>query len=131
MSTRIPVEIRRLKKLLPEKEVGSGLLIRLSDDSEHILNSEILRRFCPCAECQERRGDTSHAKPLSGGGRAMLRVVKSTIDSETDLTAIFAVGQYAIGLRWDDGHDSGIFSFDYLDTLISRKDDLLNASCLS
>jgi DUF971 family protein len=41
-------------------------------------------------------------------------VIESTIAEETDLREIWGVGQYALGMRWGDGHDSGIYTFTYL-----------------
>ncbi len=41
-------------------------------------------------------------------------VVEATLDQELTLQEIWGVGQYAIGLRWGDGHDSGIYTFEYL-----------------
>ena len=33
---------------------------------------------------------------------------------------ITSIGNYAIGVDWSDGHNSGIYSFDYLRTLGER-----------
>jgi len=96
-----------------QRQGSTGLSITWRDGGTSVLSSEQLRRACPCAECKEKRGDTSHAKPLSGRRRA-LTVIESTIAEETDLREIWGVGQYALGMRWGDGHDSGIYTFSYL-----------------
>jgi ATP-binding protein involved in chromosome partitioning len=93
-----------------------GLDITWSDGEVQGLSSTTLRQLCPCAECKEKRGDSSHAKPLSPKKRA-LRIVESSIDEELRLTQVWAVGNYAIGMRWGDGHDSGIYTFEYLRSL--------------
>jgi DUF971 family protein len=96
------------------KRTGSnGVRISWSDGYVQELSSKVLRTQCPCAECRERRGDGSHEKPLTGKKRS-LSVIQNTIDEQLDLSAIWGVGQYAIGIRWGDGHDSGIYTFDYL-----------------
>lgn len=100
-----PTEIRRTGT--------SGLAIKWGDGSSSSLSSEVLRRECPCAACKEKRGDTTHAKPLTGKKRS-LSIVENTIEQETSLEEIWAVGQYALGIRWADGHDSGIYPFELL-----------------
>ncbi len=104
----LPTEIRR--------NGSTGLNITWRDGSSYEIPSEKLRKACPCAECKEKRGDTSHSKPLTGKKRA-LAIVEHTIDKEIELTEIWGVGQYALGIRWGDGHDSGIYTFDYLRSL--------------
>ncbi len=104
----IPREIKR--------QGPNGLSISWSDGTTSHLSSERLRKECPCAECKEKRGDTTHAKPLTGKKRS-LTIVESTVAEETDLKEIWGVGQYALGIRWGDGHDSGIYTFEYLKSL--------------
>ncbi len=96
-----------------KKTGSSGIAVRWADGSISELSSEILRRRCPCAACREKRGDDSHAKPLTGKKRSLM-IVESNLQQELELQQIWGVGQYAIGLRWGDGHDSGIYTFEYL-----------------
>jgi DUF971 family protein len=56
-----------------------------------------LRGWCPCASCQGH-----------GGDRRFLSF------PDARLSDIHAVGNYAIGLRWHDGHDTGIYAYTYL-----------------
>lgn len=42
-----------------------------------------------------------------------LMVVEHTLEESTDLQDIWQVGNYAIGIRWKDGHDNGIYTFDF------------------
>jgi DUF971 family protein len=53
-------------------------------------------------------------------------VVEATLDQELTLQEIWGVGQYAIGLRWGDGHDSGIYTFEYLRELSDLVQDNLS-----
>ena len=102
-----PTEIKRAG--------SSGLHISWSDGRRDALPGEFLRRNCPCAACKELRGDTSHSKPLTGKKpKKSLMVIENTIETETSLQQIWGVGQYALGMSWGDGHDSGIYTFDYL-----------------
>jgi DUF971 family protein len=67
----------------------------------------------PCVATAPARGDTSHAKPLTGRKRS-LTVLESSLSQELELQQIWGVGNYAIGITWGDGHDSGIYTFEYL-----------------
>ena len=42
------------------------------------------------------------------------------------ITGVDAVGNYALRFRFDDGHDSGIYSFEYLAELGQHQDELWN-----
>ena len=95
---------------------SAGLLITWSDGVQSELSSEQLRRNCPCAGCREMRGDDSHAKPLTGKKRS-LTVIQSSLQQELELVEVWGVGQYAVGIRWADGHGSGIYTFDHLRAL--------------
>jgi DUF971 family protein len=104
--THTPTEIRR--------DAKAGLTISWRDGTTTQLSTELLRRECPCASCKEKRGDTSHSKPLTSKKKKSLAIIESSIEQELDLKEIWGIGQYALGLRWGDGHDSGIYPFTYL-----------------
>ena len=109
---RHPVEIRRI---LPEEAPDHGAVdIRWSDGAAIRVPNEILRRACPCATCLEHRGVSQHAKPLTPKKSSLLNVVKATLDESLRLSEIWPVGNYAVGLRWADGHDTGIYTYDLL-----------------
>ncbi len=97
--------------------VGKGIEIVLNNGEIKKIDSLVLRENCPCASCSERRGDSSHDAPLSGkpaAGRALLKVVKSSITEEANITKIWNIGNYALGMRYSDGHDSGIYTYKFL-----------------
>ena len=100
-----PIEIKRAP--------GVGIEINWSDGSSASISNETLRRNCPCATCREQRGDDTHAKPLTGKKKAFA-IVESSLSDEISLVQIWAVGQYAIGFSWQDGHDTGIYSYKLL-----------------
>ena len=105
---RRPVEIKRLSE--------QGLKISWSDGAEVTLSAETLRKNCPCAGCRESRGDTSHASPLIPKKRG-LNVIQNTKEESLKIESIWAVGNYALGIKWGDGHDDGIFSYELLSGL--------------
>jgi DUF971 family protein len=49
-------------------------------------------------------------------------VIQNTIEEQIDLKEIWAIGQYALGMRWGDGHDSGIYPFSLLFELGQRSE---------
>jgi DUF971 family protein len=61
-----------------------------------------LRQSCPCAGC---RGQREHGRdpwtPRPGKDQP------SILDAEL-------VGAWGISIRWDDGHDTGIYAWEYL-----------------
>ncbi|MGE0311775.1 MAG: gamma-butyrobetaine hydroxylase-like domain-containing protein [Lautropia sp.] len=73
------------------------------------LSFEFLRVNSPSAEV---RGH--------GPGQETLQVGKRDVD----ITAVDPVGNYAIQPRFSDGHDTGIYSWDYLHHLAMRRDAL-------
>lgn len=88
----------------------SALLeLTYADGKVYELTAEMLRVFSPSAEVK------GHGK-----GQEVLQTGKSNVG----LTGIEAMGHYAIRLSFDDGHDSGIFSWDYLYQLATHKEQL-------
>jgi DUF971 family protein len=75
------------------------LELRYADGSHYQLSCEFLRVFSPSAEV---RGH--------GRGQEVLQTGTLTVE----IRDIIAVGNYAIQLVFDDGHDSGIYSWRYL-----------------
>ena len=75
------------------------LEVEYEDGAVHQLPCEYLRVYSPSAEV---RGH--------GPGEEVLQLGKE----EVNITAIEPVGNYAIQLEFDDGHNSGIYSWDTL-----------------
>ncbi len=75
------------------------LEIRFEDGLHCELPCEYLRVYSPSAEV---RGH--------GPGQEVLQTGKETVN----ITAIEPVGRYAVKLVFDDGHDSGLYSWDIL-----------------
>ena len=75
------------------------LEVGYADGSCYQLPCEYLRVYSPSAEV---RGH--------GGGERLLVGGKSKVN----ISAIEPVGRYAVRLRFDDGHDTGLYSWDIL-----------------
>ena len=65
-----------------------------------------LRAVCPCVLCQG--GHENMGRP------ADKLLLQRAQDDALNLETITPVGTYAVQLRWNDGHDSGIYTWDYL-----------------
>ncbi len=74
--------------------------ITWADGHQSLYPHEILRGFCPCASCQGHSGR-----------------IRFVPEGNLELRDIEQVGNYALGLAWADGHNSGIYSFRYLRAL--------------
>ena len=60
-----------------------------------------LRRDCPCAQCVNEWTGERTLKP-------------EAIADEVEINDLAIVGRYALNFRWSDGHETGIYSFQYL-----------------
>ncbi len=70
-----------------------------------------LRRHCPCAPCVEGR-----EKQAEDSGLHMITAAE--MGATDEVLAVHPVGRYAIQIRWNDGHDTGIYTYDYLRQLV-------------
>ncbi|MEM7681986.1 MAG: DUF971 domain-containing protein [Planctomycetota bacterium] len=84
-----------------------GLTVRWSDGRVSIYPVAYLRRMSPSAETRQQR-EQQAANPLA--------VLKSAPVSAAELRADSAelVGNYAVRIRFSDGHDTGLYAWDYL-----------------
>lgn len=85
---------------------SEGLELHWKDGSKSFFPIAMLRRMSPSADARALR-DALAANPLT--------VIPSSA-SNTPLAAIDAelVGNYAIRIRFNDGHDTGLYSWKYL-----------------
>jgi DUF971 family protein len=99
-NTPIPTEIKLHKQ-------SRVLEVAFNDGKRFNLPCEYLRVYSPSAEV---RGH--------GPGQETLQVGKKDVE----INGIEPVGQYAVVLIFSDGHDSGIYSWDYLYDLGMEQD---------
>jgi DUF971 family protein len=86
-----------------------ALEISFSDGAQFRIPFELMRVFSPSAEVQGH-----------GPGQETLQTGKR----EVALEALEPVGNYAVQPRFSDGHDTGIYSWDYLYFLGSQQEQL-------
>ena len=95
-----PTEIRLQKK-------SRQIVIAFDDGDRFDLSFEYLRVNSPSAEVKGH-----------GPGQEVLQTGKENVQ----VTAIEPVGHYAVRLIFDDGHDSGLYSWQYLYELATEHD---------
>lgn len=76
----------------------------------HILLSD-LRDACPCAHCT---GEEIMGQKVFVG-------MKTLAPGMNELRSLVPVGNYAIQATWNDGHDSGIYTWEMLRSLFEEK----------
>ena len=85
------------------------LEIVFSDGAHYKLPFELMRVYSPSAEVQGH-----------GPGQEVLQTGKRDVD----IVALEPVGNYAVQPTFSDGHDTGIFSWDYLYFLGAQQSEL-------
>jgi DUF971 family protein len=90
---------------------GSGVEIEWKDGHHSSYSFVYLRDACPCALCDEERSKTGR-KPgdppkLAPGALPMFKPAAKPAEVEP-------VGKYAIKFKWNDGHELGIYSWQFL-----------------
>lgn len=85
------------------------LEVTFSDGASFRIPFELMRVYSPSAEVQGH-----------GPGQEVLQTGKRDVE----LVALEPIGNYAVQPRFSDGHDTGIFSWDYLYFLGSQHDKL-------
>ncbi len=100
--TRLPTAIELHK-------ASKTLTLKYGPAEVYQLTAEFLRVHSPSAEVQ------GHGKPILQYGKLGV-----------GLSKVEPAGQYALKLTFDDGHDSGLFTWEYLDQLAQRQEALWN-----
>ncbi|HEX4376118.1 MAG TPA: DUF971 domain-containing protein [Steroidobacteraceae bacterium] len=97
------IRLRRRSRLLE---------VSFDDGSRYELPFELLRVHSPSAEVQ---GHSPEQRVLVTGKQDVL------------VQAVEPVGQYAVKLSFDDGHDTGLYTWKYLYELGSKREELWSA----
>ncbi len=87
--------------------IGEELAVGFRNGREMYFRLPMLRRACPCAQCQ-------------GEPDAMGRVLRPIVEhgpGAFELKRFELVGGYGLQLFWADGHGTGIYSISYMEKL--------------
>jgi DUF971 family protein len=125
----LAVESTTPTKVRVDKSGGTGVQIDWKDGHRSAWTFAWLRWGCPCAMCNEERNATGRAvgvpKPKPGGPLVMYEAPPRPVE-------VIPVGKYAVKFKWNDGHESGIYSWEYLRRVcqckacVARRDNRLD-----
>jgi len=104
------------KKITVDSEEQT-LTILWADDHLSIYSLEGLRRSCPCVECAG-----GHDKMGQPADPVVFRLPATRRWKIVDLQE---VGNYAMQIFWDDGHNTGLYRWEYLRDLCPIEYDQL------
>ena len=96
----IPIKI----KVIDRKD----LQIVWNNGKQDLLNLRQLRKLCPCATCLSERDKQSK------------RFIPLFSESQVTIKSINQVGNYAIQITWNDGHNSGIYEYYFLENFSEK-----------
>lgn len=90
-------------------EKQGNITIKWMDGSTTHHSMSHLRKSCPCANCNIEREKIKTPGPV-------LRVISSDTPavSEAKIVEFSPVGRYALAFVFNDGHSTGIFTYDFL-----------------
>lgn len=86
---------------------STGIKVDWKDGHHSEYSLEYLRDECPCATCTGAHGTEPQRSNYSSSPFQMYKP-KLKMDS------VEPVGRYAVRIYWNDGHNTGIYSFDHL-----------------
>lgn len=87
------------------------LELHWSDGTVDRFPFKFLRAQCPCASCVDEFT-----------GRRMLD--PATIPEDVQPTNLDLVGNYAVKIAWTDGHDTGLYRWEYLAWLAEKNQEV-------
>jgi ATP-binding protein involved in chromosome partitioning len=87
---------------------ATGLILSWADGHDQRLAPCDLRIECQCAQCRDEVTGKRRLDP-------------DTVRLDIKITSIWSVGNYALGFAFSDGHETGIYTFQYLSSLQSAE----------
>lgn len=78
-------------------DMAGNLHLAWMDGTAQILGARDLRLACPCARCRDEMTGAALLDP-------------ATVPHDIRITRVWSVGNYALGLAFSDGHDTGIYT---------------------
>lgn len=112
----MPTPLDQRKKPIDVKvhvKTGAGVDITWADGHSSHFDFPYLRDQCPCATCNDERGKKEEAVSFNLPASPLLPMYKP----KPRANSATQVGNYAIQIVFNDGHSTGIYSYDYLRSL--------------
>lgn len=114
IADRLVIEVEKLEKPQASTENAPPQVVHIepnpkakilklswNNGKQSLVTFRDLRFLCPCASCVDE-------------GTGLRKIKKEDIDPNVVPMRIETVGNYALRVQWSDGHDTGIYSYDYL-----------------
>ena len=98
-------------KVRVDKTGGTGVAIDWKDGHQSAWSFAWLRWACPCATCSEEREHTGREIGMPKAKASGPLVLYEAPPRPVEVTP---AGKYAVRFKWNDGHESGIYSWEYL-----------------
>jgi DUF971 family protein len=108
---KLPVDAVAPAKVKVHKSEGTGVEITWKDGHQSSWSFPWLRDACPCATCHEER---EHTGRLPGHPKPKPQTLLPMFEAPPRPVEVTPVGKYAIKFKWSDGHEAGIYSWEYL-----------------
>jgi len=102
-----------------------GLNIEWQDGTRSTYSLTLLRSMCPCASCKlvrEQRDPHDISPQPQERKKPLLPILPGNYAGQITVKHAELVGSYALKIEWSDGHDSGIYSFQYLSELGGKRE---------
>ena len=107
----LPLEQRQPAKVRVHKSEGTRLEIDWKDGHHSAWTFAWLRHACPCATCHDER-EKSGRPP--GEPKPQPATLLPMYQAPPRPDSVTPVGNYALNFVWNDGHKTGIYSWDFL-----------------
>ncbi|HEV2618967.1 MAG TPA: DUF971 domain-containing protein [Acidobacteriaceae bacterium] len=108
---RLPADAVTPQKIRVKKSEGTGVEIDWRDGHRSSWSFRWLRDACPCATCHDEREQAGRAP---GEAKAKVQALLAMYEDPPRPVEITPVGKYALKFKWNDGHEAGLYSWDYL-----------------
>ena len=108
---KLPADAVTPAKVRVKKSEGTGIEIDWKDGHRSSWSFRWLRDACPCATCHEER-EASGRKP--GEPKPKPQTLLAMYEEPPKPVEVTPVGKYALKFKWNDGHEAGIYSWEYL-----------------
>jgi len=107
----LPAEAVTPAKVRVHKTEGTGVEIDWKDGHRSKWSFAWLRNACPCATCHEEREQSGR---YPGEAKPKAHTLLPMYEPPIRPAEVTQVGKYAVKFKWTDGHESGIYSWEYM-----------------
>jgi DUF971 family protein len=108
---RLPHDAVTPLKIRVKKTEGTGVEIDWRDGHQSAWTFRWLRDACPCATCNDEREKSGR---VPGEPKPRAQALLQMYEAPPRPVEVTPVGKYALKFKWNDGHEAGLYSWDYL-----------------